>query len=219
MAEAAQVEVGAELAVDARQEVQVEGSGDACLVVVGRVQRRGILLEVDADQHLRRHAARQGEEGVGLVGRQVADGGAGEIDHARCAPAHRDVERPREVAGQRRDAEPRELARECARGGAQGVLGDVDRHVDRRAQRADQQAALDALAAAVLDQLAAAAGEARDGREVLAGERELGAGYVVLGKPADAREQAAARGIVEVFGRERLLRARKPGNDVLAKNR
>jgi hypothetical protein len=99
------------------------------------------------------------------------------------------------------------------------VVRNIDRYVDRRAQRADQQPALDAFAAAVLDQLAAAAGEARDGREMPARERQLGARYVVLGESADAREQAAARGIVEILGRKRLLRARKPGDDVLAENR
>ena len=75
-------------------------------------------------------------------------------------------ERAGEIARQRRDAQPGEFARQPSRRGAQGVLGDIDRHVHRRAQRADQQPALDAFAAAVLDQLAAAAGEARDRREM-----------------------------------------------------
>jgi hypothetical protein len=52
---------------------------------------------------------------------------------------------------------------------------------------------------------------------VTARERELGAGYVVLGEAADAREQAAARGIVEILGRKRLLRVRKTRDDVCSK--
>ena len=48
--ERAQVEIGAELAIDAREEVQVELRGDALRVVVGGVQPRRILLEIDPDQ-------------------------------------------------------------------------------------------------------------------------------------------------------------------------
>ena len=108
------------------------------------------------------------------------------------------------------------FTRQSPRGRVEGVLRDVDRHVGGGPQRADQQPALDAFAAAVLDQLAAAAGEARDRRQMAARERELGARQLVLGEAADAREQAAARGIVEVLWREGLLRQRKPRDDVVA---
>jgi len=101
----------------------------------------------------------------------------------------------------------------------QRIGRDVDRHIGGRAQRADQQAGLEAFTAAVLDQLAAAAGEARDRREVAPRQRQLGARNVVLGKARDAREQAAARGIVEILRRKGLLGPRKPRDDVVAKAR
>src|SRR6185503_2699471 len=93
---------------------------------------------------------------------------------------------------------------------------DVDRNIDRRLQRTDEEPALDTLAAAVLDQLPAAAGEARDRAQVAARERELGARQVVLGKTADALEERAAGGVVEVLRREGLLRLRKTRDDVVA---
>src|SRR5262249_13355493 len=91
----------------------------------------------------------------------------------------------------------------------------VDRHVERRPQGAQQQPRLQALAAAVLEERAAPAGEAGDGIQVRARQRELGACQVVLGKPADALEEAAAGGVVEMLRRQRLLRERKSRDDVL----
>src|SRR4029078_10219180 len=93
--------------------------------------------------------------------------------------------------------------------------GDVDRDVRRGPQRPDQQARLEALAAAILDEDAAPAREPRDLGEVLAGERELGARGVVLGQAADALEQAAAGRVIEILGGKRLLRPRQPREDVL----
>lgn len=48
--EAIETEIACQLAVDARQKIEVERRGDACAVVVGGVQDRGILLEVGAQQ-------------------------------------------------------------------------------------------------------------------------------------------------------------------------
>jgi hypothetical protein len=98
-------------------------------------------------------------------------------------------------------------------------LGDVDRQVGRRAQRAQQQPRLEALAAAVLDQLDVLAPprEARDRVDVGARQRELGAGQVILRQPADALEQLAAGGVVEILRRQRLLRPRQSGNNIFKK--
>jgi hypothetical protein len=115
------------------------------------------------------------------------------------------------------DAQPGKFSREAARRVVERVLRDVDRHVHRGARGADEKPALHALPAAILDELTAAAGEARDGSEVPPRKRELGARHVILGEAADAREQAAARGIVEVLGRKEFLRSRKSRDDVVAK--
>ena len=89
----------------------------------------------------------------------------------------------------------------------------------RGAQAPDEQPRLDAGAAAEFDQLAAAPGEARDVAQMGARQRQLGSRRVVLGLVADRLEQGAAPGIVEVLRRERLLRARQPGQDVVQKMR
>ena len=48
--EAREIEVGVELAVEAREQVQVEGGGHARGVVVGALEHARVLLEVDAHQ-------------------------------------------------------------------------------------------------------------------------------------------------------------------------
>ena len=49
MLEGAEIEVGAELAVDARQEIEIEFRRDTLGVVVGVVENFGILHQIDAD--------------------------------------------------------------------------------------------------------------------------------------------------------------------------
>ncbi len=224
VAEAAQVEIAAQLAVDAREQVQVERRGDAARVVVGRVQDVGVLLQVDADQHraLRPDlGTRHAQEGLRLRRRQVADGRAGKIDHAATgnarAPAASGISSGREKSpctGRSSSQGKRRRSFAAARGQRGG--GYVHRDVGRRPQRRDQQARFAALAAAVFDERAAPAGEARDRAQVRARERELAARRVVLLQPADALEQPAAPGIVEILGRQGLLRQRQAGDDILA---
>ena len=216
--EAPQVEVSAQLAIDAPEQVQVEGRGDALRVVVGGMQDVGVLLQVHAHQHPAGLAARHGEEGLRLLGREIADGRAGEIHRAAASPAlHGKRQGPRKIAHHRHDIEPREFARETPRRRLQRVMRDVDRDVGRGTQRADQQARLHACAAAVLDESASAPGKARDGGDMRAGQRKLGARQVILAQPADALEQPAARRVVEVLGGKALAGQRKPRDDVFAK--
>src|SRR5215218_1955994 len=51
--EGGNVEIAAELAVDADQNVEIESRGNAGGVVIGVVNHPLVLLEVDADDHLR----------------------------------------------------------------------------------------------------------------------------------------------------------------------
>src|SRR4030095_1193708 len=46
------IEIAAELAVDPRQQIEVEGGIDPGLVVIGGVEDFGVLLQIGADQHL-----------------------------------------------------------------------------------------------------------------------------------------------------------------------
>ena len=45
-----EIEIGAQFAVDPREQIQVEGRGDPLGIVVGRLQHRLVLFQVDTDQ-------------------------------------------------------------------------------------------------------------------------------------------------------------------------
>src|SRR5204863_8995313 len=153
---------------------------------------------------------RHAQERLGFVAAQVADGRAGEIHNAAgLASVSGDAERMREVGGDRDDAELREFPLEALERRAQRIGGDVDRHVDRWLQRLQQKPGLQAFAATVFEQSAALACKARDVLEVALGDAELDARRVVLAQAADLFEEAAAGGVVEVLGRQRLLRTRE----------
>src|SRR5574340_1755471 len=80
MAEGREVEIGIQLAVDPRQQVEVELRGNALAVVVGRVQLRRRFLEVDADQQPSFGTDDSGDapqQIAGLAGIEVADTGTG----------------------------------------------------------------------------------------------------------------------------------------------
>ena len=87
------VEVGAEPVVQHAQDVAVELGRDARRVVVGGVEARRVLHEVDADQEARRRGAstrgRAAEERGQLVGVQVADRAGEEQQQPSAARAER----------------------------------------------------------------------------------------------------------------------------------
>lgn len=209
MAEALDVEVGAELAVEAVQQVLVEGGGDAGGVVVGPKQHVRVLLEIEADQQqitVGASLAHAREQRARVVGAEVADGGAEEHDELA---ARRRL--PRQV----RDAldvlchqavhleggERRARARHQI---AHGAVRDVDGHVARRVAAAqqvlEQDARLAAVAGAEIDHVERSAVTRRQRRDVgpvRRQELQLRARDVVLRLRTDAREQLAADVVVE----------------------
>ncbi len=95
-------EVGAELAVHALEQVQIEGRRQPQRIVVRSVEDARVLREVDANEKapsLPAHSPHRSEEHRRLTSIQVADGGAREIDHGALAGGNvrRHRERPREV--------------------------------------------------------------------------------------------------------------------------
>src|SRR3569832_1213761 len=81
MAEGREVEIGIQLTVDPRQQVQVELRGDALAVIVGGMQARRGFLEIDADQQPAFRADDVGDapqQIAGLAGIEIADAGTGE---------------------------------------------------------------------------------------------------------------------------------------------
>ena len=77
--EARQIEVAAELAIDALQQVQIEAGRDALGVVIGGLQAPRVLVEVDADDQPRagaQHAGEMRKQAPGVRRIEVADRGA-----------------------------------------------------------------------------------------------------------------------------------------------
>ncbi len=158
------------------------------------------------------HRARVLQESRRLRRREVADGRAGKVDDAP-ARAHavqvRQGERPRIVGAHRDDREAGKIPGERSRGSPQLRGGDVDGEVGHRRECLDEDARLAAAAAAVLDQRAPRPEALRHVARVRAHDRDLGARRIVLGQLADRVEQRAARLVVEILGRQRLLRPRQ----------
>src|SRR5215213_4473164 len=74
--EGGNVEIAAELAVDADQNVEIEPRGDAGGVVIGVVKHPLVLLEIDADDHLRalaQNVAGAAQEGARFVRLEIAE--------------------------------------------------------------------------------------------------------------------------------------------------
>src|SRR5215813_1509515 len=81
MTERVEIEVGSELAVDARKQVEVEFRGDTRGVVVGSVEDARVLDEVDTDDQRglgAQHAAGMAKESAGVMRFEIADGRTGE---------------------------------------------------------------------------------------------------------------------------------------------
>ncbi len=82
--ERAQVEVRAQLAVEPRQEIEVESRGITLRIVVREVENLHGLLQVHADQHAARPAHQRTsppQERLCLLWLEVTDRGAGEEHH------------------------------------------------------------------------------------------------------------------------------------------
>jgi hypothetical protein len=128
--EGGRVEVAAELAVEDEEHVLVELRGDPARVVVGGVQARVRLDEVDAEQEAvlaLQHGAHAEQEGHALGRLEVADGRAEEAHEAR-AGARDAAEVALEVADDSQDLEPGVARAQALSGGVERRGGDVDRH-------------------------------------------------------------------------------------------
>ncbi len=211
MDEGLQVEVRAELAVDPHQQVPVERRGDAKCIIIGRDQGPLGLHHIDADQEAPAPAeqgARAHQEGLRLLRREIADGGAGEEAGDRPAlSGGRQADRAGEILQERGHGERRIVAADRGGGLVEGGAADVDGRVDADlGGGVEQDPRLDAGAGAELDQGRAGRNDPGDLRRDATQERDLGAGRIVLRDLGDRLEQARALGVVEVFRRDRLLR-------------
>src|SRR5437588_4014147 len=77
MTETCQVEVTAELAIDAREQIEVELRRDAGAIVIGGIEDFRVLHQVDADDEActsSQHTSGLAQERAGFVRLQIADG-------------------------------------------------------------------------------------------------------------------------------------------------
>src|SRR3954469_14160395 len=77
MAETCKIEVAVELAVDAREEVEIEPGRDAGFVVVGGVEDAAVLYQVDPDDQgcaASQHTSGMAQERAGFVRLEISDG-------------------------------------------------------------------------------------------------------------------------------------------------
>jgi hypothetical protein len=88
---------------------------------------------------------------------------------------------------------------------------DVHGHVALHLESIEQARGLFAIAGAEVDQRRHRAERQRHGRQLLAENRRLGAGRVILGQLGDGSEQPRAERIVEVFGRHARRPRAQPG--------
>src|SRR5215471_21826844 len=76
MGEGGDIEIAAELAVDAHQHIEIEARRDARPVVIGVVEQALVLFEIGADDHLSalsQNVARAAQEAAGFMRLEISD--------------------------------------------------------------------------------------------------------------------------------------------------
>ena len=219
MLEGAKIEIGAELAVDARQQIEIEFRRDALGVVIGVIENFRILHQIDADHEQRaraQHAAGVAQEFAGFVRLEIADGGAGKkTDPRQRGDRRRQRERLGEILDQRIDAEMRKIPAQLGGVLLQEIAGNIDRHIGLHRRRgAEQDARLAARAAAEFDQGAVLRKQRGDRRRIVLQNADLAAGRIIFRQPGDAVEQRRAGEVVEIFRRQAFRLRRKTGDNV-----
>src|SRR5215472_10461693 len=223
MLESVDLEVGVEFAVDALEEVEVEGGGNPGSVVVGGVEDLGILFQIDADQHLAAGTENTrviGEKGHRRVGLEIANRRAREETDLLAARAGqgRQRETPGVVGAHSEDRNRREILGKRSGGVAQMLTRDVDGDVGvGLIERPKENSHLLAGAAAELDQAAIAPHLGRDVTRVVLEDHNLGTGQIVFGQAADCLEKGGAARVVKEFARYSLAGAAEPAQDGVAK--
>ncbi len=195
--EGGDVEAAFKPGVEMLQGVEVEGGGVAGAVVVGGVQPGRVFLQVGADQQVAvvaGQAAQAGQKIGAGVGLEVADGGAGE----KHQPGHiggvagqvgGEIQRLGVVRAHRVEAHRGVFTGQRAAGVEQALPGNLQGHVAVGAPLVEQNAHLLAATGAGLGDHQVVAQLRRHAGGVLAQQRRLGAGGVILRRAGDGVEQ------------------------------
>ncbi len=223
MGEGGEVEIAAELAVDADQHVEIEARGDAGRIIVGVVKHALVLFEIGADDHLRALAqdiAGAAQEGAGLMRLEIADGRARKEADLRHA---RDLRRQREwrgeVGGNGIDGKIGEIPAQAVGLRIEEFAGYIDGDVGRERALLQQQADLGGCARAEFDQRRAVGDDRGDLGAAIAQDAELGPGRIIFRQLGDGLEQLRAGRIVEIFRRQALGMLRQVADGIARESR
>ena len=219
MLERRKIEVAAQFAIDAHQQIEVELRGDALGVVIGAIKNVRRLFQIDADDQHRpgaQYAAGAAHERACLMRLEVADGRARKEARARHgSDLAGQFGHGGEVRHHRNDGQVRKIAAQPRCVLAEKIAGDVDRNIGFDACRGPQQdARFAARTAAEFDQRGGLRKQRGDFRRMLGQEAELAACRIVFRQGRDAIEQAGAGQIVEVFRPQIFRLGGEAGNDV-----
>ena len=219
MLERSQIEVGAEFAIDARQEIEIEFCRHAFGIVVGRTQDIRVFDQVDADHQHRagpKNGAGMAQKFGRLIWLEIADGRAREEPHPRPhGDRRRNLEALREVGDHRMHGKVRKIAPQLRRVLLQKIAGNIDRHIGLHRRRgAEQDACFPARTRAEFDQGAVLRKQRRDRRRIAAQQLKLAARRIIFRQLRDALEQSGAGQIVKIFRRQPLRLRRQPGDYV-----
>src|SRR6266851_395985 len=217
VAEGGGVEVGAEVAVEAGEDVEVEGGGGACGVIVGG-EEGGLALvaagnEVGAEQKFvaGEELGAEVAEDLGCVaGGEVADAGADvEGEGAGIGETVEGQTLAGVVGDLNADNNARDVGADVLAGRRERGRGDVDGLVDDASLPADcggeEDSGLGGGACAQFDQgqgLSVSSGLLDDFVSVRGEDAALGAGEVVLGQGRNLLEEVGTGFIVEEPGGE-----------------
>ena len=130
MRKRAEVEIAAELAIDAVQQVEIETRGDAGAVIVGVNEHALVLFEIDADDHpcaLSQNIAGAAQESAGFMRLEISQRRPREkTDFRHCAYGVGQRERRGEICRDRIDVESRKILSQgiCLR--FQKIAGNID---------------------------------------------------------------------------------------------
>ncbi len=223
MGKGREVEIAAELAIDADQYVEIEAGGDAGGIVIGIVKRALVLFEVDAEHHPRIAAqdlTGAAHERAGFVRLEIPDGRSREeADLRQIGDLGRQGERRGEVRRDRVNCKrwkiPAQLLRLCLH----EIAGNVDGNVGGKRAALKQPPDFRRGACAKFDQRRAGRDRRRNRLAAIAQDRKLGARRIVFGKLRDLLEQLGACGVVEIFRRQVLGMLRQSVDDIVRKDR
>ena len=210
-------EIGVEFAIHPLQQVQGERRGNARRVVIGGVEPRPVLLEIDADQHRTAgtdHGAALRQEPRRFRGREIADARAGEEGDPPAAAApqrRRQRNRRQEIGADRDHLQTGEIERQIVGGAQQNLARYVDADIGPRLfERAQQQLHFLPGAAAIFDQRHVGSHELRDLARMFFQNADFRARRIIFGRFAYRLEQVGAALVIQKAARNSLLRSRQP---------